>query len=1305
MNRFRTKKKAKEEGTGGGLGSRFLRGKKAQEEAKPELNLNTALPAQDDFRTSLLMSGLSARFSLLREQDDPSTKIGKASDDSVLFANRQSRLLDFGFSRGPLADISEVDSIKAPPSFARMDSYASDDGGSVSGSMMSRGKPTDGNNLFGGRQKIYKITDGQQGGGKILYGDDVATSAFQKWRQAEKAQQTQSSKLGDESEVLRPESPVSGSYSRKRETSSTSSSNHSLGRNSTAATSVTSQPPSTFKDWQSASATSAASGTGLDRSFTRTRRLYEQGLSNDLQEQQSSALSRFDTLSRRNIGSRTPDTMNNSPSPTTASGGFSERFGFGSDRRPMLGKASAPNLRSFSPPTTSGSSTGATDLGIQVPSASESKMGFAGSPPLSPPISDGGGDHPVLPIQPNDRGKATAMGVFSKPNHGYDDSRYAQRQLQLQQGRETPTQRFRTGSDVSAMSSSNRSRSSSSMQRQAAPAVNTGFEGLKFTQPTVPEEPRMPASFLDDSDTSPMPPSSSKFVADPEPLLRRPSDSDHPALRQESALPTPLSLDRVVHGLDDPSPISDVPELRPTKDSSHQVSPEDSPTLGPGPAGLSGLVRQHLRNDSGASSIYGPVPHTAGLDAPPVPSLDDRSSYVDSIGTKSNPWSLHQDQDWAHAQHTSFMSSPTKTVQSSRTSAAPSVSADAIRNAAPSSKAASRSSREPEEGDGAEFANQLANARRRVRERLTSYVETDASRESSPSRFPDLAEEQSNNVPPMPASRSNSTGVGILKPKSSRGSLADRARDHGQSKALKMLGIGGTSSSGAPSPIYGHPYEETTTAAAAEEPAMESTTVESRPGNTDSSDADIKSLKGEENMHPGLRAFRHAKRQLQRNKELETLARHHGQRDEAERQQAADSKDERPLAGEQPGRGPNKGRKAPPPPISYQPRASSQESKHSNSSGERGRSGSDASNEPSSYGRPGRMRNGSTPRDEHAHAQHQYHEQPAYNNSSSSLVPPPRPGMLRSPGLPGTDIRNSPIMPPQGHSPNGLVPSPRYFDRQNSNNSLQPARTMFSDTSSGQPSPMSPLPPGQSPFLGLPSSPMPSSANGSGAATPTGHMPSPRRPSAPSNPSASVTASTMNESLKRVVRKGDISEPTFIMSTSRVPTVALPAGRTSDELADRQRSRSASRGRADANGISPTFAPPLPPINPMRRQDTSRVRAADNSSNTLGVRGYDEMASVSSPHLPLVKGPQGANEDTGVRSSSFSISDDEDRPNRERRRLRKQSIDAKGGRPNLPVGRPTPGQNPFVATGPPVSRSIITPIKNGPGSGMPGGMF
>src|SRR5688500_11920749 len=113
MNRFRKQKKAKEAPESQTRGSTesdvptvhtkksrtFGRLKKHEPEPipEPEFDVANALPPTDDFRTSLLMSGLSARFSMLREQDDPKSKIGKASDDSVLFPNQGTKFNDFDF--------------------------------------------------------------------------------------------------------------------------------------------------------------------------------------------------------------------------------------------------------------------------------------------------------------------------------------------------------------------------------------------------------------------------------------------------------------------------------------------------------------------------------------------------------------------------------------------------------------------------------------------------------------------------------------------------------------------------------------------------------------------------------------------------------------------------------------------------------------------------------------------------------------------------------------------------------------------------------------------------------------------------------------------------------------------------------------------------------------------------------------------------------------------------------------------------------------------------------------------------------
>ncbi|KAL9115289.1 MAG: hypothetical protein Q9187_007335, partial [Circinaria calcarea] len=189
----------------------FRRNKKVKPEPKIELDLTMVLPSSDEFRTSLLMPNLSARFSMLREQDDPNSKLGKANDDSVLSPKRPSRL--FLFAEEGLTDITEVaslsGSIRPPFAYGRSgsqvstDGYGTDDDTSMSGGVMGRSKPGQGNKFFGGRQKVYKIPvvesaqsvetrentpngEGKDWKAKAVYDDDIVMSQFQLRKNEEK---------------------------------------------------------------------------------------------------------------------------------------------------------------------------------------------------------------------------------------------------------------------------------------------------------------------------------------------------------------------------------------------------------------------------------------------------------------------------------------------------------------------------------------------------------------------------------------------------------------------------------------------------------------------------------------------------------------------------------------------------------------------------------------------------------------------------------------------------------------------------------------------------------------------------------------------------------------------------------------------------------------------------------------------------------------------------------------------------------------------------------------------------------------
>ncbi|TGJ80079.1 hypothetical protein E0Z10_g8681 [Xylaria hypoxylon] len=1177
MNRFRTKRKGKDEEavprpsqeSESSMPFRgFRKGKKLQENEKKEIDIAAALPSNDNFRTSLLMTGLSARFSMLREQDDPNTKIGKASDDSVLFPKRQSRM-DLTSFRG-LGDIAEVESIKTTPPFARMDSYHSDDADSLNaGSIMSRAKPTEGNNLFGGRQKIYKIPasasssrtgDGGMSG-RALYDDDVAQSAFQRWRRAEKerelsqdepnesdAQDEQRNSSAD-LEPSRSESPIFSSYNRKRETSSTLSSTPSVARHSSAATSITSsQPTPSLKDGQPSNGYSS----GPERNVIRTRRLYETGFFNqDAQESSTGGLSRIDTLSRqRPFGTRTPELGQQSPSL-----GFTDRL---SGERRLLAKASAPNLRSTSPPA-SASPTGVPNLGIRVPSTGESKSNFGGSPPLSPPISETDENY-IMRINPNDRGKATTLGIFQKPAQPYDESRFAQRQLQLQRGRETPTHRTRDGPNPPA--SRNESRSPSPTPKEMVDSPTAPL--FTVTQSSSKAEAQ-PTSFLVDSDGS-----ETSSMVSPRPLpspkihLRRPSDREHPAFR-DSTLPTPLSLDMKTR--DEPSPIAEMPSSL-TIDS-RGASPADSPTLGPitNGSGLSGMVRQHLRADSNASSIYGGVPPTSGLESR-FPADTTNSNAMQEYGAISNPWqgedhgrdwNLDLDVNEPFADADSIISGIGRPTES--------------KTDLPLSK--------NEKKD--EFANQLADGARRIRERLTSYVETD-SRSSSPHRVG----EQTDVTDLAPLPRPSGLGA-ILRPRSSRGSIVDRGRDPSSTKAFKMMGISpGGSRTGSPG-------------------------SESQRGQTNADEEPRQEREDKETAHsgddqpPGLLQFRQGRRELQRLKELESQSRHYP----APQGPPPDIPSPRQRITREPGgprtRTPSRDHK--PPPVYYQQRRPSEElwngdspaNSQALSRGDRQRSESESSHETRPNDRAARSKDGLMSRES------------LYPNPAGSVPRPP----IRSPGLPGTDIKRSHIMPPQPHPNVSLrMMNPSNF---NSNGKLYVPRAY----ESGQPSPVSP---GASPLVN--------------SAPPTPDTMSPPRPSVAQNLSYDNSTRPVpgfQEGMRRKVRPRDISEPALVMSTSRVSTVALPPE------AEDNRSRSNSR-----------HAPPLPPINPRRRQDSTKVRTVLESFARQG------------------------------------------RDNMER--------DSRANTPNPPLGQ-SRGNNPPINVGPPTSRVVVTQGRNIPNTGLPGGMI
>lgn len=687
MNRFRSRKKSVGDKTPDGSrrpslenevpplpsfsSKAFRRKKQAAPEAKPEIDLTSALPASDDFRTSLLMPNLSARFSMLREQDDPKSKIGKANDDSVLFPKRASRL-DL-FNRQGLSNIAESDSVHGPirPPFAqsRTESYGSGGYDIDEGSMISRSRPGEGNTMFGGRQKIYKIPVGGSGsvknfnaeegeaktkenmGGKALYESDIATSAFQKLREEERRQErdrldnhaTRSSK-----EQERSGSPPLAKYNRNRETSSSTNSGPSQPRTSTAATSVASQKSvygaqeaingSPVQLPQNAQSIPA----GSDRPLGKGRRLYGQGLDQHMHEQQSSALHRLESIQR----SRTPvggSLLKNAPQSRSATN-LNDRYQRGGPLYTSNGfRAGSP------PPSATPPRMQEFDLGLNSDESLDNghvDSGYGRSPPFSPPMSPGLDLNQdatfVAALEPNDLGKATASGAFNKPRKQYNEQQYLQRQLALQEGRGTPSPQLIRPFSPQASSfdeqASGRSRNNSlgsNFSRTNSMRQPWEYHMEDRVLRAVPESGNSPAarryenhvdspndqSFLNGLSGSEVGSESDADPNSPIPSQSGFNDFSHPTSQlQPVELKGQLNFDPDSTHLQSPSEEnnSDSRSYRSgttitqqrndsAPDGSNEPNMEDdSPTLGPVgvPNGLSGLVHQHLRNDSGTSSIY-----------------------------------------------------------------------------------------------------------------------------------------------------------------------------------------------------------------------------------------------------------------------------------------------------------------------------------------------------------------------------------------------------------------------------------------------------------------------------------------------------------------------------------------------------------------------------------------------------------------------------------------------------------------------------------------------------------------------------
>ncbi|CAG7996416.1 unnamed protein product [Penicillium nalgiovense] len=806
MDRFRKHRKAKEaaedqEATSPGFSLKPSK-KKAEPEPKPDFDLSAALPPTDNFRTSLLMPKLSARFSMLKEQDDPLSMLGKASDDSVLFPKRASRLNLFGHSPAMLADIDEVSSNDGSrPSFAldRTASYASggdgygtDDDRSQAGSMMSRARRAEGNNLFGGRQKIYKVPvrspgtitpdapeASRRGMGKPVYDHDMNLSAFQRLRLKEKEER--SAEAARESGYA-----ASTASSNSRATySSTASGPTSTVPASTTGTSAdesslsTSQSPVTgypFPETLPEAPRPGPAPMSAPRNGSiRSRRLYGQGLTQAAQSQQSSTLNRLESLSRQRAGTPDLPSLNRNYSRSAT------------NLRDRLEKLAIAEPASTSRPTSPPSSATSPKPRMSGEPALRDRLSPTtatfGVPPLSPPTSENDEVPSLLAasIHPEDHGKATAMGLFNRPATGFDEQAFSRRQLQMHQGRETPPPRRASpprrplpaepaGRARGLSKSSYRSRAESASSHYSSDAQRAVDHSSAPSVEASPFRSGVKTFYANSSASESGDEGENRSSHDLSSVTSLATEYG-PPLQQSSVASNKPSTPTKDHLETLPEVrYSDLGDLRPIDEdgvdcttSSPGISDNtpkrpDSPTLQPdqGFGGMGGIVRSHLRQESEKSAI-----------SPPSPRLPEHQNDSHPPGTetqKSTPQPPTDIPTIAQPREESRPSSGSRPgTSSSHAPSGHSVEGTRSRNSQgssapetiPDTASVSNGSSWREElelhhrrhgstetqREREEFAIELAERRRKVQEKLRSVAESE-SRSSSPTpgrSTPDLA--------------------------------------------------------------------------------------------------------------------------------------------------------------------------------------------------------------------------------------------------------------------------------------------------------------------------------------------------------------------------------------------------------------------------------------------------------------------------------------------------------------------------------------------------------------------------------------
>ncbi|EPS43228.1 hypothetical protein H072_2768 [Dactylellina haptotyla CBS 200.50] len=595
--------------------------------SRPQVDLTQALPPTDDFRISLMMPNLEKRFSVLREgeqrpEDGPGAHgigYGALASGTLFNDGKDGEFVRPPNNHNGLADITEIASIRSgsraegsldlPENPMQNVDYG--------GSMMDRPRQGEGNILFGGRQKIFRVNTAATGssdeagdsplspvsrgrmGGRALYTDDLPTPGNPRKGSA------------TEKNTARSQSPPPSNYNLDRNTqSSTTSGPSSLTRSSTTATSNSTNSrnfaPNVFVNPMTSTTSS------------KPRKLiYEQALDRDNSERELNMMETQMHLENQKLA-----IMAQKRAGSTSPHPYSEE----DERR----RAMSPQIRSFARPFSPHNEPEGRGRGIPTNTKPQASASLDNLRPQIPNLKTAGSS-PALTVVKKASEVPFSFGFEDNSNSSKPSFPTLQASIN---NHGLPTPRPESEEYQSPQPSVSVSVSVNGLTPSASPLTERYSEDADISrdsQVNTEEAPRQPISRQSSASEYP----SQEQAMEQQSTFYEASDSeremddgassvyeDDPYIPFEDAFNTePVSL----------SPPQKTRQIIPTFPPQKQITgtvftppsasdgitalhDSDSPTLPPN-AGLSNMIRQHLRSDSGISSIY--APSTYGKTAEP----------------------------------------------------------------------------------------------------------------------------------------------------------------------------------------------------------------------------------------------------------------------------------------------------------------------------------------------------------------------------------------------------------------------------------------------------------------------------------------------------------------------------------------------------------------------------------------------------------------------------------------------------------------------------------------------------------------